>query len=190
MTTELARTACQLTLEIRRPVGLLITRRGAVEQVLVGPGCVPAFESLSKFRAGPHSLRGLRLIRIHLRDEPLSQEDLTNLALLRLDLMAALEVDGEGEPRLCHIAHLVPPNAQGRICSVLKPVLFQNLQFPFDTFVSDLEANLQRVDGTHSVTDGQESALLVSASPTAVQNRKSILRSWRAGCLRGSHDRR
>ncbi len=165
MTTELARTACQLTLEIRRPVGLLITRRGAVEQVLVGPGCVPAFESLSKFRGGPHSLRGLRLIRIHLQEEPLSQEDLTNLALLRLDLMAALEVDDEGEPRLCHIAHLVPPNAQGRICSILKPVLFQNLQFPFDTFISDLEADLQRADATHSVTDGQESALLVSASP-------------------------
>jgi GTPase len=165
VTTELARTTCQLAIEIRRPVGLLITRRGAVEQILVGPGCVPAFESLSKFRAGPHSLRGLRLIRIHLHDEPLSQEDLTNLALLRLDLMAALEVDGEGEPRLFHIAHLVPPNVQGRICSILKPVLFQNLQFPFDTFISDLEADLQQVDATHSVTVGQESALLVSASP-------------------------
>jgi len=49
LTTELARTTSQLTREIRRPIGLLITRRGVIEQVLVGTGCAPTFESLAKF---------------------------------------------------------------------------------------------------------------------------------------------
>ena len=81
MTLELARTTCQLSRELRRPIGLLITRRGVIEQVLVGASCAPTHESLAKFRVGPHSLRGLRLIRTQLDDAPLSQEDLTQLAL-------------------------------------------------------------------------------------------------------------
>lgn len=144
---------------------MLLTRRGAVEQVLVGAGCVPAFQSLAKFRVGARSLRGLRLIRTHLENLPLTQEDLTNLALLRLDLIGALGVDDQGEPAHIYLAHLVPPNPEGQVCAVLKPVLFQNLQLEFDTFIADLESGLQRADGQHTVESGQESALLVSASP-------------------------
>ena len=165
ITQELARTACQLTQEIKRPIGLLITRRGAIEQVLVGPGCVPAFQTLAKFRAGARSLRGLRLIRTHPGDDPLSQEDLTNLALLRLDVMAAIGVGDDGEPEHAYLAHLVPPNPQGQVYAVLKPVLFQNLQLEFDAFVADLEGSLQRADLRHTVQSARESALLVSASP-------------------------
>jgi GTP-binding protein HflX len=165
ITHELARTACQLTCEIQRAIGLLITRRGAIEQVLVGPGCVPAFQALGKFRAGARSLRGVRLVRMHLREDPLSQEDLTNLALLRLDAMAAIGVGDGGEPGHVHLAYLVPPNAQGQIYTVTKPVLFQNLQLDFDAFIHDLEGDLQRADPWHTVQSGRESALLVSASP-------------------------
>jgi GTP-binding protein HflX len=165
ITPELASTACQLTQDIQRPIGLLITRRGAIEQVLVGTGCVPAFQSLAKFRAGARSLRGVRLVRTHPGDEPLSQEDLTNLALLRLDAMAAIGVADDGEPEHVYLAHLVPPNPQGQVCTVVKPVLFQNLQLEFNVFVGDLESDLQRADLGHTVETGRESALLVSASP-------------------------
>ena len=150
---------------MNRPIGLLITRRGAIEQVLVGSGCVPAFQSLAKFRAGARSLRGLRLVRTHPGDEPPSQEDLTNLALLRLDVMAAIGVVDNGEPGHVFLAHLVPPNPQGQVCEILKPVLFQNLQLEFDAFIGELESELQRADVRHTVETGRESALLVSASP-------------------------
>jgi GTP-binding protein HflX len=164
MTPELARTTCQLTREIRRPIGLLITRRGVIEQVLVGAGCVPTFESLAKFRVGPHSLRGLRLIRTHLDEEPLSQEDLTHLALLRMDLIGLLGVDEAGEPAMLHLAHLLPPNRQGEVCRILKPVPFHSLDLQFDTFIQSLDSDLLRSDTRHAVGDGKESAILVSAS--------------------------
>lgn len=164
ITPELARTACQLTREIRRPIGLLITRRGIIQQVLVGAGCAPTVESLAKFRVGPHSLRGLRLIRTHLHDEPLSQEDLTHLALLRLDLMGLLGVDDAGEPAVLHLAHLLPPNQQGQICRILKPVPFHDLDLQFDTFIHTLDSDLLRSDIRHVVGGGKESAILVSAS--------------------------
>ncbi len=167
ITAELARTTTQLSREIRRPIGLLVTRRGIVEQVLVGAGCAPTFESLAKFRVGSHSLRGLRLIRTHLHDEPLSQEDLTHLALLRLDMIGVLGVTEKGEPSLLHLAHLLPPNQQGEVCRILKPVPFHDLDLQLDTFLRSLESDLQRSDTQHAVAAGQESAILVSASPTS-----------------------
>ena len=165
LTAEFARTTTQLSRDIRRPIGLLITRRGVVEQVLVGAGCAPTFESLAKFRVGSHSLRGLRLIRTHLHDEPLSQEDLTHLALLRLDMIGVLGVAETGEPSLLHLAHLLPPNRQGEVCRILKPVLFHDLDLQLDTFLHSLESDLQRSNTQHAVAAGQESAILVSASP-------------------------
>lgn len=165
LTAELVRTTTQLSREIRRPIGLLITRRGVIEQVLVGAGCAPTFESLAKFRVGSHSLRGLRLIRTHLHDEPLSQDDLTHLALLRLDMIGVLGVTDTGEPGLLHLAHLLPPNQQGEVCRILKPVPFHDLDLQLDTFLHALESDLQRSDTKHAVAAGQESAILVSASP-------------------------
>lgn len=40
---------------------------------------------LSGFRSGTSRLKGLRLIHTHLNGEPLSRDDLVDLALLRLD---------------------------------------------------------------------------------------------------------
>ncbi|MCE3222945.1 MAG: putative GTPase HflX, GTP-binding protein [Nitrospira sp.] len=164
ITLELARTTSQLTRDIRRPVGLLITRRGVIEQVLVGAGCAPTHESLAKFRVGPHSLRGLRLIRTQLDDAPLSQEDLTQLALLRLDLIGLVGVDKAGEPSLLHLAHLLPPNQQKEVCRLLPAVAFRDLDLQFDTFIHSLDSDLLRADTHHAVGDGKESAILVSAS--------------------------
>jgi GTP-binding protein HflX len=164
MTPELARTTAQLSREIRRPVGLLITRRGVIEQVLVGSGCVPTVESLAKFRAGIRSLRGVRLIRTQLTDEPLTQEDLTSLALLRLDLIGVLNVDHEGEPTILHLAHLLPPNSHGQICQILKPMPVHHMSLQLDVFLKALDSDLLQRDTHFTVVDGREAAILVSAS--------------------------
>ncbi len=42
--------------------------------------------------------RGLRLVHTHLRNEPLTRDDLIDLALLRLDLVAAIGVTPDGRP--------------------------------------------------------------------------------------------
>jgi GTP-binding protein HflX len=145
----------------------LITRRGIIEQVLTGAGGAPTHASLARFRVGPHSLRGLRLIRTQLDDAPLSQEDLTQLALLRMDLIGLLGTNGCGEPSMLHLAHLLPPNRQKEICRILPAVPFHDLDFQFDIFIRSLDSDLLRADTRHAVTDGMESAILVSASPTS-----------------------
>lgn len=164
ITAELATTAAKLSAEIRRPIGLLITRRGTIEQVLIGAGCVPSFSSLGKFRSGFRSLRGLRLVRMHLHDAPLSQEDLTNLALLRLDLIAAVGVSDQGLPAHMYLAHLLPPNGTGQVFEVLPPVPFHAFRWECNKMVASLEEGLQQASRQLAVDEGKDMAILVSAS--------------------------
>jgi GTP-binding protein HflX len=164
ITAELARTACQLTRDIRRPIGLLITRRGIVEQVWVGVSCSPTQESLAKFRVGPHSLRGLRLLRTQFDDAPLGQEDLAQLALLRLDMVGLIGITESGEPSRVHLAHLVPPNSRKEISRILPAMPFHKLDLRFDAFIHTLDGELLQANAGNAVGEGKESAVLISAS--------------------------
>ena len=56
---------------------------------------------------GRKALRGLRLVHTHLTEESLTQDDLTDLALLRLDLIAAIGVKN-GLPGNIFVAYLMP----------------------------------------------------------------------------------
>jgi GTPase len=165
LSPELAKTMCQLSLEIRRPIAVLVTRRGLVQEVIIGTELMLSPMTMAKFRAGSRSLRGLRLIRTQLHDQPLSQELLTDLAFLRLDLIGVLTVSADATPGNLYLAHLLPPNVTGQLFKILKGSPFQHVAIPFDQFIEELEAELQLARAHHAVGDGKESALLVSASP-------------------------
>jgi GTPase len=161
---ELAKTMCQLSIDIRRPIGVLLTRRGLVQEVIVGTELSLTPTTLAKFRTGARSLRGLRLIRTQLHDLPLSQESLTDLAFLRLDLIGVLSITPEASPGNLYLAHLLPPNPTGQLFRIFKGVPFHQHSMLFDQFIEELEAELQLARDHHAV-GGKESALLVSASP-------------------------
>jgi GTP-binding protein HflX len=161
---ELARTLTELSHDLRCQIGLMVNRRGAVEQVIVGTGRELHLPTPSRTRLGPRSLRGLRLVHTHLDNEPLSQEDLTDLALLRLDLMAALGVSAQGLPQDLYLAHLLPPSPKGPLYEVWNKQAFHTLHLDCGRFIEDLERELIRSGPGHVVKDGQETAILVSAS--------------------------
>ena len=156
---------CQLTLDIHRPIAVLLTRRGLVQEIIVGTDLTLSPTTLAKFRAGPRSLRGLRLIRTQLHDQPLSQESLTDLAFLRLDLLGTLSTSPDGNPGNLYLAHLLPPNGTGQLCKILKAAPFHQCAMPFDSFIAELEVEVQLARAHHAVRDNTESAILVSASP-------------------------
>ena len=174
LSPEAAKTLAQFTHEIRRPIGLVITRRGAVQDVLVGAGTEPSPTTLGSFRASPRSLRGLRLIRSSLKGGPLTQEDLTVLGLLRLDLIGTIAVTPKGEPGLLSLAHLNPPSPQGQMYTLLKPTLVHQCPLSFETFIRELEADLQNQNGSRAITQGQ-TAILVSASPQSKTDQEERL---------------
>src|SRR5213593_4633420 len=162
ITPELARACTELSHEIRCQIGLVITRRGVIEQVIVGNGRELVLSDLG--RLGRRLLRGVRLVHTHLNNEPLTQDDLTDLALLRLDLIAAIGVGPDGLPADVSLAHILPPNPRGQVYDVWAPSPFHSFQLECEAFVDALETELTRVASDHVVQDGQESAILISVS--------------------------
>jgi GTP-binding protein HflX len=161
---ELARFCTGLSREIGRQIGLLINRRGTIEDVIVGNDREVVLPDLSDYRLGRQSLRGIRMVHTHLRDEPLSQDDLTDLALLRLDLIAALGVRADGQPGHLYAANILPPNPAGKSYEVWSPVAVQDCQVHLGEFLGALDEELSRTRTVHLVDDFQEQAILVSVS--------------------------
>lgn len=135
-----------------------------IEDVIVGDDREVVLPDLSAFRLGRRLLRGVRMVHTHLRDEPLSQDDLTDLALLRLDLIAAIGVKKDGEPGHLYAANILPPNPAGKPYAVWDPVVLAESRANLEEFLGALEGELARTWSGHDVRAGEESAILVSVS--------------------------
>jgi len=110
VSAELARNLCELSFRIGRQVGVLVDRRGIVTHVIAGDSRKLFIPELGRARAGSKRFRGLRLLHTHLHGEPLSSDDLTDLSLLRLDLVAAIQVGDSGLPGTLEYATLLRPD--------------------------------------------------------------------------------
>jgi len=166
LTHELARELTETSAELRRQVGVLIDRRGTVSHVMVGDAHGIELPDWGRLRAGRGRLRGLRCIHTQLGSEGLTRDDLTDLALLRLDAMATLAVGEDGLPGLLRIAALRPGDAEhdgGDGIERLEPVLPANLDLDFQAWIRDLEEEFARQSRTREIGEG-ERALLVSVS--------------------------
>ena len=164
---ERARNLMEVSKEVSRQVGLMINRRGMIEQVIVGTRERIHIPVLSSERVGRARFRGLRFVHTHLAGELLSKEDLTDLALLQLDLVACV-LERAGEPQeLIHLGHLIPENKKGQVWDFIGPVPVNELDLNFTEFITALEAEFVRERGTHYVTRaaGQETCVLVILVP-------------------------
>ncbi len=116
-----------------------------------------------RLRAGLGRLRGLRCIHTHLQDEGLDRDDLTDLALLRLDAMVAITMDERGLPKLAHVGSLRPVTNGGDPVELLAPTAPANLDVDFLAWIRDIEDELGRLDRTRKI-GSSEGAILVSVS--------------------------
>jgi GTPase len=105
---ELARHLTETSRRLNRQVGVLLGRDGVVRHVIVGDAHSLTLPDVGRLRGGVGRFRGLRLVHTHLKGEPLTRDDLNDLALLRLDLVAAIEVLESGLPGRIELAHLAP----------------------------------------------------------------------------------
>jgi GTP-binding protein HflX len=153
-----------LSNEIRRQIGILVGRRGSIEMVMVGDQRGITIPDLSRYRTGIPRLRGLRLIHTHLQGEPLSEEDLTDLALLRLDMMVALSTDGGRSEESVHSAHLLPDNPEKRAWEVNPISSLRQLDIDFLKWIQSLEDQFQKGQRALSTRGFQEKAILLSVS--------------------------
>ncbi len=152
VTPEFARQLAAISRTIRRQVGVLVDRKGAVTWVGVGDAHRIELPDLKRQRVAGGRLRGLRCVHTHLGGEPLTRDDLADLALLRLDLMAALEVREDGFPGVVHAAHLTAPGPSGREDDgeeapwrLLDPAPPWELELDCAALIADLERAFARI---------------------------------------------
>ncbi|QSQ19868.1 GTPase HflX [Pyxidicoccus parkwayensis] len=158
---ELARHLTELSRETNRQVGVLINRKGEIEHVVVGNAHKLELPDIGRARAGQIRLRGLRLVHTHLKSEPLTKDDLTDLALLRLDCVAAIGVGEEGLPGVLHYAYLVPENGTGEFWHVSTLPSVHNDQPDLQDTLDALEEEFNRKAAARTV-GGREKAILVA----------------------------
>lgn len=108
ITPELARALSDVSHATGRQVGVLLSRAGAVEFVIVGDATKLMLPDLGRLRAASGRFRGVRLVHTHLRREPLTRDDLVDLTRLRLDMVAAIMLAPDGTPQQVQYAHCVP----------------------------------------------------------------------------------
>jgi len=144
VSVELARHLTELSREVGRQLGVLLNRRGEVEHVIVGDAKQLVLPDIGRARAGQLRLRGLRLVHTHLKDEPLTRDDLTDLMLLRLDSVAAVVTREDGLPGKVYLATLLPFNTSGDLYRQEEAESVQELNFDPQAQVAALEQEMAR----------------------------------------------
>jgi len=167
---ELTRDLSSLSHEIRRQVGLLVNRQGKVAFVIVGDNRKIIIPPIREYRAAPGRLAGLRCIHTHLANEPLTTDDFTDLALLRLDMMAAVVNGEEGLPEKVYVGHILPKTSNGDPYQILPALLPSQLDIDCLAVIQALEAELARATKGYTADSGKERALLVAVSSNSKQS--------------------
>ncbi len=177
---ELARQMSEISHETGRQVGVLINRKGQVEYVMVGTAKGIELPDFGRARVSEDRFRGLRCVHTHLLGEKLTQDDLTDLALLRLDLMSIIQVDRkDGLPGLVYSAHLLPDKTgdgrqetgdeesaeRGADYEFLEPAIPAHLDTNFISLIESLEDEMARIRLTARTRHtGRDRAILVGVT--------------------------
>tara|TARA_B100001971_G_scaffold144570_1_gene133730 strand:- start:1848 stop:3518 length:1671 start_codon:yes stop_codon:yes gene_type:complete len=182
VSAELARHLAQISNDLRRQVGVLVSRDGVIRNVIVGDAAQLMLPDIGRLRGRAGRFRGLRLVHTHLKGEPLTADDLNDLALLRLDMVTMVEVIQNGQPGRVEAAYLDPSmlavddgvSTNGANQSGLppsNPFLYararnvQELTLDFESTITALEDEFARVARNTSGATGTERALVIGIQP-------------------------
>jgi len=184
----------EISNETNRQVGVLLNRKGQVEYVMVGTAKQIEMPDFGRARVSADRFRGLRCVHTHLLGEKLTQDDLTDLALLRLDLMSIIQVEkSTGLPGLVYSAHLLPesgnstddpgPTANGangmngdHSYEFLEPAIPAHLDTDFTSLIDSLEDEMARVRHVgRGRLPGRDRAILIGVTTGSVDDAEESL---------------
>ncbi len=165
---ELARQLCLLSLDCGRQLGLMLDRQGRVEMVIVGDSQAIAIPSLHRYRLGHGRLRGLRCIHTSFGPEILNREDVTDLTMLRLDLLAVISFDSAGLPENIELAHLAP-GVETTAHITLPQIPIDKLDLHCLELFQSLESAAVSKFSHQTIDDEKQRAIIVSIGPDAAR---------------------
>ncbi len=182
---DLIQALAQLSHRIRRQIGLLIDRNGRIIYVIAGEPHRIVIPVTPDYRAIPGKLKGLRLVHTHLKNEPLTRDDLTDLALLRLDYITAVCLSDKGRPSLIYSAHILPDETKAPY-QVLEPAYIEDMHNDCLARILALESELTRKNSLYKPETGKENAFLINAAPhNDIENAASSMEELKELCKTG-----
>jgi GTP-binding protein HflX len=161
---EFARQLSELSSQLGRRIGVLVSRAGRVEYVAVGDAIGIELPDFKRVRGGTGRFRGLRFIHTHLSGEGLTPDDLTDLSLLRLDASVAIMVGDDGLPRVVDYASLRPPDRSEELIERHERVHPSRLDFDFLEWIDDLEERFGQAQRGITIQAPGERAILVGVA--------------------------
>ena len=140
-----------------------------MEYVIVGDEKGVVIPELRDYPLGKRVMRGLRLIHTHLKNEPVSEDDLTDLSLLRFDLLAALLFTPGKSQIYAQLAWLSPD--QRGTSTTLDPIVpLERVDLDCIHFIPELEADLEKAARTATkAKDALERAILISVTTSGTR---------------------
>lgn len=168
VTPELAKELAGLTVEIRRQIGILVNRAGKIVSVLIGDHQKIVIPDLSEYRTSPGRLKGLRCIHTHLNEEGLSRDDVTDLLLLRLDIMCVIMVSRHGTSRKVEIGHIFPGGKVEKPYQILPQRHLNQLDVGCLDLIKALEDELAHIRSLVRSSGKTERAYLVSVTTASM----------------------
>lgn len=165
----------EISMDIRRQVGILIARNGKTVLVIAGEPQNIVIPDTPDFRTLPGRLKGIRCIHTRLNEAHLNRDDLTDLALLRLDFMAAVSIftsrhpdhtgikndQQEKFPVTIYPAHILPGDGDEPY-TIMSPLSLDDLDIGCIERIHAIENELSRQDASHKVEKGDEKAILIN----------------------------
>jgi GTPase len=166
---ELATRLVELSSDLRRQIGILVNRAGNVEYVIVGDEKGVVIPELRDYPLGKRVMRGLRFIHTHLKNEPVSEDDLTDLSLLRFDLLAALLYTPGKSQIYAQLAWLSPDQRGGS--TTLDPIVpLERVDLDCIHVIPELEADLEKAARmAPRAKDALERAILISVTTSGTR---------------------
>ena len=164
ISSELAHDISHLSRELRRQIGLLINRQGKIISVIVGDYHHIVIPVISEYRIAPGRLKGLRCVHTHLNNEPLTQDDLNDLAMLRLDIIAAVNTTEGNHAGQILAAHLLPENSDKTPYRILPPFPPHLGDIGCLELIQSLESELPHLKSAYEANPDKERAILVNIS--------------------------
>ena len=156
----MARRLAWISRDLNRQVAVLLSRKGDVTHVIVGDKKHFHIPDISRFRSGGGRLKGLRCVHTHLSGEGLSEEDLTDMTLLALDMMVSIKVDHEGFPGEVCYSHILPKDRNGENRAIYRVPDTGRLDVDFPDLIRSLEDELARGSPVKSIRKSEKAVLV------------------------------
>lgn len=176
-TPELIKSLAEATQETGRQVGALVHRSGAIDYVIVGDATKLMLPDIGRLRAAEGRFRALRLVHTHMYNEPLTRDDIVDLVRLRLDLVAAIQLSAECEPKTIDYAYNTPSSPVGSTDGQdehlpyrrVGPVPVGRVDVDFGELINALEDEFAKRSKTVSTTAKDGRAILVHVAEKSKQ---------------------